>query len=193
MKIQGRRSGRPLSPEMLADPRLGALATWGAKLAASGLSPERSGNLSCRTTKGFLITATGVPLGSIRPEDWVEVITIEHPDEETIVVESNGTLEPSRDAAVHGALYAGRPDADTIFHLHVGSLEELRDQLDVPSTEHYFPAGTTESVAEIHRFLDAHPDVRYFILVDHGIVAWGTAVNDVGAEVTEKQRALEEA
>lgn len=190
MKIQSRRSGRPLSPDLLSDPRLDRLAEWGIQLAATGLSPDASGNLSCRSQDGFLITATGVPLGEIRAEDWVEVTAIENPDDATIVVQSNGVAEPSRDAAVHATVYRHRPEATAIFHLHVGNLDELHERLGVPATEEFHPAGTTESVAEIERFLDADGEIRYFILVNHGIVAWGETVEEAAAEVTARQRAL---
>lgn len=193
MEVQSRSSGMRLPAETLADPRLEQLAAWGSRLAASGLSPEASGNLSCRTDSGFLITATGVPLGAINTEEWVEVTRIDHPDDASIVVESNGTAEPSRDAAVHATLYRHRPEAGAIFHLHVGNLDDLHDRLGVPSTGTFHPAGTTESAAEIERFLDTHGDVRYFILIDHGIVAWGPTVDDAAAEVTTRARALEEA
>lgn len=192
MRVQSRRSGRPLTADTLADPRLDRLAEWGSRLAAAGLSPEASGNLSCRSENGFLITATGVPLGAIHPENWVEVTGVDDAAGGALVIHSNGVAEPSRDAAVHAALYEHRSAAGAVFHLHVGNLDELHDRIGVAATRRYFPAGTIESVAEIRDFLAGHSEVRYFILIDHGIVAWGPTIDEAGAEVLARQRALEE-
>lgn len=165
--------------------------SWGAELASSGMSPGESGNLSCRTAEGFLITRTGVPLATITKEDWVLVTGIEH-DAEGPIVSSRGLHEPSRDASVHAVLYQRRPNATAVFHLHVGHLDELQDRLEVPATDVYYPAGTLESKQEIERFLDQHPGTRYFVLIDHGIVAWGESVDETAALVDRHQAALTE-
>jgi L-fuculose-phosphate aldolase len=190
VKVENRRLSPTLSPAVASDPRLVRLAEWGARLASAGLSPGASGNLSCRTPDGFVISGTEVPLGQIALDDWVEVTGVTPSPAGGLIVESHGALIPSRDAAVHAALYGRRARATTVFHLHVGNLDALRRELLIPATERFFAAGTTESVAEIERFVDGHPDARYFILIDHGIVAWGDDIDQVGALVMSTHEAL---
>lgn len=161
-------------------------------MAGSGLSPGESGNLSCRVADGFLITRTRVALAAIEPEDWVLVSGVNRPPRGEVLVESRGAADPSRDAAVHATVYEQLPGAAAIFHLHVGRLDELQGRLGVPATTTYYQAGTRESMEEIERFLTSHPATRYFVLVDHGIVAWGESIDDTGALVEAHQRALEE-
>lgn len=189
MRVDHRRNPAALPPELLDEPSVAHLQEWGSRLAAEGLSPGESGNLSCRTPGGFLITRTQVALGGIARSDWVLVTGIEHVPDGRVVVESRGLHEPSRDAAVHAVLYRLRPAADVVFHLHVGRLDELH-RLGVPSTTTYYPAGTRESMEEIERFLVTHPGTGYFILIDHGIVALGESADETGALVESYQQAL---
>lgn len=189
MTIGHHRDPHPLPDDLLGDDRLHQLAAWGKRLAASGLSPGESGNMSCRTTEGFLITRTGVPLAEIEADDWVLVTGLDE-DGGGLRVRYRGVHEPSRDAAVHATLYRRCSQANTVFHFHVGRLEELTGKLGVPATSTYHPAGTRESMEEIERFLDEYPAARYFVLVDHGIVAWGPDIEGTGAEVEARQLAL---
>ena len=192
MKVGHRRDDRSVPQGLLDDPKLEQVAAWGKRLAGSGLSPGESGNLSCRVEDGFLITCTGVPLASIEREHWVLVTGIDRSSGGEVVVASRGPAEPSRDAAVHATLYGRCPEASAVYHLHVGHLDELQGRLGVPSTGTYYQAGTRESVEEIERFLDGHPGSRYFVLVDHGIVAWGESIDEAGGLVEAHQQALAE-
>jgi ribulose-5-phosphate 4-epimerase/fuculose-1-phosphate aldolase len=181
--VTHRRTIEPLSPELGGDSRLVELAAWGRRLAALGVSPGTSGNMSCRTEKGFLITATGTPLGEIRPEHWVEVTEVTPLPSGGLEVGSHGLFEPSKDSSVHLATYRRLPRATTVFHLHPSYLDVLTDQLGVPSTATYYPAGTVESVREIERFLDSATAVDYFVLIDHGIVSVGSTADEAGERV----------
>ena len=190
MKVQHRRDDGALPPHLTDDARLAQLADWGARLTAAGLSPATSGNLSCRTTDGFLITRTGVPMAAITIEDWVHVTAVGPHDKAGILVTSHGLHEPSKDSAVHAAIYANRPGATTVFHFHVGHLDVLTGRLDIPTTATYYPAGTTESMKEIQRFLGQHPGIDYFVLVDHGIVAVGSSIASTGDLVQSHHQAV---
>jgi L-fuculose-phosphate aldolase len=191
MKVGHRRDDRPVPEDLLEDPRLAELAEWGKRLAASGLSPQTSGNLSCRNIEGFLITRTGAPLATIGRDDWVLVSDIERDPAGRLEVVSRGSHEPSRDAAVHATLYQRRAEAVTVFHLHPGRLAELCHRLGVPSTATHYPAGTEESLQEIERLLENNPNTRYFVLVDHGIVAWGDTIEATGKLVEAHQLEVE--
>ncbi len=192
MNVDHQRDDQPVPPDLLDDLRLMRLAGWGKRLADSGLSPGASGNMSCRTEGGFLITRTGVALAEIETDDWVLVSGVDHDADGRVVVYSRAPHEPSKDSSVHAALYERLPEAKTVFHFHVGSLDDLTGQLGVPSASTYYPAGTRESMEEIQRFLDGHLATRYFVLVDHGIVAWGESIDETGGLVEARHLELEQ-
>ena len=80
-------------------------------MSQSGLSPGRSGNVSCRWRGGMLITPTGMAYEDIRPRDIV-------------FVTSKGTLldkksrRPSSEWRFHLAAYRARPDMNAVVHTH---------------------------------------------------------------------------
>ncbi len=133
-----------------------------------------------------------MPLAAIKMDDWVLVTEVRRLSDGEVVVNSIGPYEPSRDSAVHAAVYTARPDATTVFHFHVGSLDVLTKRLGVPATSTYYPAGTYESMEEIERFLSDHHAISYFVLIDHGIVAIGDSIDETGALVEAHQRAVEQ-
>jgi ribulose-5-phosphate 4-epimerase/fuculose-1-phosphate aldolase len=188
MDLTHRRTVEPLAPALLDDPRLSQLVSWGRRLADLGVSPGASGNLSCRSERGFLITATGAPLGGIERDHWVEVTGVTPTPDGGLQIGSHGPAEPSRDSAVHAATYRRRPDAACVFHLHPDYLIRLTNELAVPTTAVFHRAGTVESVREIERFLSDHQQVGYFVLVEHGIVSIGTTIDEAGERVEEYHR-----
>ncbi len=80
-------------------------------MSRSGLSPGRSGNVSCRWKGGMLITPTGMAYEDIRPRDIV-------------FITSKGTLldrksrKPSSEWRFHLGAYRARPDIKAVVHTH---------------------------------------------------------------------------
>ncbi|PJJ72870.1 L-fuculose-phosphate aldolase [Diaminobutyricimonas aerilata] len=78
-------------------------------LAASGLSPGSSGNVSVRVGDRILMTPTGSSLARVLPEQLA-------------IVDLDGVAEPgpapSKEVPVHLAMYRARPDATAVVHLH---------------------------------------------------------------------------
>jgi ribulose-5-phosphate 4-epimerase/fuculose-1-phosphate aldolase len=184
MRVTHSRTESSLPAGVQADSRIARLCGWGARLAELGLSPGESGNMSFRVDEGFLVSRTTAPLAELGPDDWVLVTGVDRLDKGGLVVNSIGEHDPSRDSAVHAAVYGAKPDAEAVFHFHVGNLEVLT-RLDVPATKQWHSAGTTESMEEIERFLTTNPDTRYFVLVEHGTVAVGDSVDEAGALVEQ--------
>jgi L-fuculose-phosphate aldolase len=79
-------------------------------LKARRLTAGRSGNVSARLPGGFLVTPSGTPYESLRPEDLVRV------DAEGRA--EPGGLVPSSEWQLHRELYRARPDVDAIVHAH---------------------------------------------------------------------------
>jgi ribulose-5-phosphate 4-epimerase/fuculose-1-phosphate aldolase len=78
-------------------------------LHARGLSPGTSGNMSVRFEDGWLMTPTNTSLGELDPARLSSL------DREGRHV---GGDAPTKEAALHLAMYAERPEARAIVHLH---------------------------------------------------------------------------
>lgn len=148
--------------------------------------------MSFRVDDGFVVSRTGAPLADLGADDWVLVTGVDRLDDGGLVINSIGENDPSRDSAVHAAVYRAQPKAAAVFHFHVGSLDVL-SQLEVPATKEWYAAGTTESMEEIERFLALNPDTRYFVLVEHGTVAIGDSIDAAGRLVELHHEMVERA
>jgi ribulose-5-phosphate 4-epimerase/fuculose-1-phosphate aldolase len=80
-------------------------------MSRSGLSPGRSGNVSCRWKRGMLITPTGMAYDTIRPRDIVFVNA-------KGVAPGKGTRKPSSEWRFHLSAYRARPDIGAVVHTH---------------------------------------------------------------------------
>ena len=80
------------------------------EMSQSGLSPGRSGNVSCRWKDGMLITPSGMPYEDIKPADIVFV------DDEGKI--RAGARKPSSEWRFHLSAYHARSDRDAVVHTH---------------------------------------------------------------------------
>ena len=87
-----------------------ALIGCARRLDALGFMPGKSGNVSVRTKRGFLLTPAALPYADLAPDDLVECA----PDGTAIA----GTRRPSSEWRLHAATYAARADAMAIVHTH---------------------------------------------------------------------------
>lgn len=74
-----------------------------------GINQGTSGNVSVRTPEGFLITASGIPYRKMRPEQVVEM---------DLDGGYRGEFLPSTEWRMHLDIYAERPEAGAIVHVH---------------------------------------------------------------------------
>ncbi len=86
-----------------------ALAARGRSLYERGYAHGSSGNLSVRLPDGILVTPTGSSLGRLDPARLAKVA----PDGTPVSGDP-----PSKEAFLHLAMYAARPAAQAIVHLH---------------------------------------------------------------------------
>ena len=148
----------------------------------SGLSPGTSGNLSVRVPGGFVITPSGVPYGSMDPADTVFLSSRGEP--------TGDRLLPSSEWPLHTAIYADRPDAAAIVHLHspyATAIACLRKE--IPAF-HYMVAvagGNTIRCARYETYgtvelalaaVEALEDRRACLLANHGQVAIGASLHE---------------
>lgn len=82
-------------------------------LAGRGLSPGGSGNVSIRIGSSLLITPTGSSLSRVGPAE-LAVATVEPAPPSG----DPSDPVPSKELPLHRAVYAARPDAVAVVHLH---------------------------------------------------------------------------
>lgn len=149
-------------------------------MQASGLSPQRSGNVSVRSGDGFLITPTGMSYEDLTPED-VAYVAMDGSQPE-------GQRKPSSEWHMHQALFAARPEAQAVVHAHspfAVSLACLRE--DIPPF-HYMIAvagGKNIRCADYATFgtedlarnaVAAMTDRKACLLANHGQLAFGDSL-----------------
>jgi L-fuculose-phosphate aldolase len=169
------------------DPRAEIVAV-ARELDAAGLMPNKSGNLSCRTAGGFVITPSGVPYSALVPEQIVMF------DEQGTPVRAG--LRPSSEWRMHAAIYACRPDVSAIVHTHSPSATALACAgLDIPAFHYmialaggpircapYATFGTAEIAAGAIAALEGR---RAALLANHGVVAVGPSLAAAQAVAVE--------
>lgn len=87
-----------------------AVIATALQMSRSGLSPGRSGNVSCRWDDGMLITPTGLPYEDLQPSDIVFVSG-------TGAASAKGR-RPSSEWRFHLGAYRARPDMGAVVHTH---------------------------------------------------------------------------
>lgn len=87
-----------------------AVVATALEMSRSGLSPGRSGNVSCRSEAGMLITPSGMAYGEIGPADIVLVM-----DDGRVPA---GQRTPSSEWRFHLAAYRVRADMNAVVHTH---------------------------------------------------------------------------
>jgi ribulose-5-phosphate 4-epimerase/fuculose-1-phosphate aldolase len=85
------------------------MVAHGRSLAARGLSPGTSGNLSVRCGNGWLMTPTNASLGALDP------LRLSRLDAEGRHVAGD---PPTKEFNLHLVLYEERPEAEAVVHLH---------------------------------------------------------------------------
>ena len=144
------------------------------------LSRGKSGNVSGRTSRGLLITPTGVAYEDLTARRVVEI------DFDGNVL--TGTLAPSSEWRIHADIYRARPDVSGIVHAHPPYATAFAIAGISLTAVHYMIAaagghdvrvapyatfGTKELSVHVVRALKGRAAC---LMAHHGIVATGTSV-----------------
>jgi L-fuculose-phosphate aldolase len=178
----------------MPDFRLALIATAQA-MQPAGLNRGTSGNLSVRSGDGFLITPTGMPYASLRPDD-IPLMALDGTHQ--------GSRKPSSEWRFHRDLYAARPEVGAVLHAHspfAVSLACLR--YDIPPF-HYMIArfgGDTIRCADYAIFgsnalstvaLTAMEQRKGCLLANHGLLVAGRDLNEAFALAVELEELCEQ-
>jgi ribulose-5-phosphate 4-epimerase/fuculose-1-phosphate aldolase len=170
----------------------------GVSIFARGLTPGRTGNLSCRIEDEVVVTPTGVSLGSLDP-DQLAIIDLEG--------RPIRGGRPSKEAVLHAALYRARPTAHGVVHLHsthavaVSCLADIDERSVLPPLTAYFalrvghlplvpysaPGDPSLSIAVEEMALEHHA----MLLANHGSVVAADdllSAADAAEEIEETAR-----
>ena len=157
-------------------------------LDAAGLVPNKSGNVSCRSEGGFVITPSGKPYRELAPGDLVELPVRGEPP-------ASGP-RPSSEWRMHAAIYAHRPDAAAIVHTHSPRATALACAGRGIPPFHYMIAlaggdvrctsyatfGTAELAQSALRGLEGR---RAVLLGNHGVITIGSSLDEAHAVAVE--------
>lgn len=168
-----------LSKNLPDDERISQLLYWARKLDELGLAPKSAGNISFKTKDGFVITGTGINLQTIEKEELAEVLKAEI-EKNQAVVYAKGQMVPSKESLLHAEIYHLRDEVNAVLHAHDQLVLKFADELKIPCTEKEQPRGSYELVKEVNELLDRIKGVKYFILRNHGVIAMGETLDEVG-------------
>ncbi len=157
-------------------------------LDAAGMVPNKSGNVSCRSAGGFVITPAGTPYRDLRPADLVELPVHGEPP-------ASGP-RPSSEWRMHAAIYASRPDARAVVHTHSPRATALACAGRGIPPFHYMIAlaggdircmpyatfGTAELAESAVRGLEGR---RATLLANHGVITCGSSLREAHAVAVE--------
>ncbi len=148
-----------------------------------GLMPNKSGNLSCRTGRGLLITPAGLPYAELDPAQLVE-----------LRLDGSGAsnvegLRPSSEWRMHAAVYAARGEVAAIVHTHSPRATALACARRGIPAFHYMialaggdircaPYATFGSSELARNALEGLRDRRATLLANHGVLAAGATLSE---------------
>lgn len=150
------------------------------KMSDSGLSPQRSGNVSARFGNGMLITPTGMAYDDLDLKDIVFV------DADGGVM--GGQKRPSSEWHFHLAAYAARPDKHALVHTHSMHATVLACAHKAIPAFHYMvavvggkdipcvPYATFGTDALAQHVANGLKDRDACLMANHGQVALGTTL-----------------
>jgi ribulose-5-phosphate 4-epimerase/fuculose-1-phosphate aldolase len=172
-----------------------AVCTLGAKLAARGLCPGTSGNISVRVDDGWLMTPTNSSLGELDPAR-LSMLNIDG--------RHVGGDPPTKEALLHRSVYDVRPKDGAIVHLHCThavaiscldpSCHHSAETVLPPITPYfvmrvgklplvpYFKPGDPKLADAIREYAQGH---RAVLLANHGPVVAGTSLSAASASIEE--------
>lgn len=176
----------------------GELIEAAHRLAALGLSPGTSGNVSVRVGSAILVSATGAALADLA----IDGLAVLDPD--------GGLVRgprPTKEWPLHLALYRRSPDVSAVVHLHspaavaASCLPPHSQRSALPPITPYFVmrVGQTPLIPYAHPgdrsqadAVEHHPgDFRALLLQNHGSVVTGASAAEAAERAVELETAAD--
>ena len=133
------------------------------------------GNVSARIegTHRFIITGSGTGLKfPIEAAHFCEVVSFDVANNRVVC---RGPLPASSESMSHGAIYAARPDANAVIHIHDAVMFGLLVREGAPQTPAAAAFGTPEMARAVGRLAATLPPVAVLVMAGHadGLIAYG--------------------
>ncbi len=133
------------------------------------------GNISARIpgTDRFVITGSGTGLKfPIEESDFCEVLSFDIAKNSVVC---RGPLPASSESMSHGAIYAARPDTNSVIHIHDSVMYRMLIREGAPQTPANAEFGTPEMAMGVGRLAAALPPVACLVMAGHedGLIAYG--------------------
>ncbi|WP_137388423.1 class II aldolase/adducin family protein [Rhodoligotrophos defluvii] len=150
-------------------------------LGTHGFCFGGSGNVSCRTATGMLITRSGVTVDKVEASDIVATDREGRP---------LGNGKPSSECFMHAEIYAAYPQARAVIHSHSDACTALACLGEGLPAFHYMVVGfggsdvrcapyTTFGTPELGRLaVEALRDRSACLLANHGMICHGSSLRD---------------
>jgi hypothetical protein len=133
------------------------------------------GNVSARIadTGKFIITGSGTGLKfPIAARDFCEVSSFDIAQNRVVC---RGPLPASSESMSHGAIYAARPEAGAVIHIHDRVMYRLLIREGAPQTPADATFGSPEMALAVGRLAARLPPVAVLVMAGHedGLIAFG--------------------
>lgn len=173
-----------------------AVVATAQAVSRSGLSPGKTGNVSCRSRAGMLITPTAIPYEAMTPDDIVAVAA-----DGSV---AKGQRVPSSEWHFHLAAYRARPDAHAVVHTHSMHATVLACAGKPIPAFHYMVLAlggpdiplvpyVTFGTAELGDLVgEALRERKACLLANHGQIATGKSLDDALATAREVEMLAEQ-
>jgi len=159
-----------------------------------GINQGSAGNVSVRAPEGYIITPTGMLYEDCTIDDMVHM---------SMDGEAFSPLKPSSEWRFHQDLYATRPDAEAIVHVHSAFATALACLGNEIPSFHYMIAvvgGKTIRCTPYHTFgtqelsdavIAAMADRKACLMGNHGMLATGSNLKQALAMAVEVEKLCE--
>ncbi|MDF2118388.1 class II aldolase/adducin family protein [Roseiarcaceae bacterium H3SJ34-1] len=148
---------------------------------AAGFAPSKSGNVSTRVARGFLVTPSALPYAQTREKDLVLL------DLDGKVL--SGERQPSSEWRFHAAIYRARPEINAVVHTHSPRATALSTARTGIPAFHYMiaiagghdircaPYATFGTQALCNHAVAALEGRKATLLSNHGVIAIGASLD----------------
>jgi ribulose-5-phosphate 4-epimerase/fuculose-1-phosphate aldolase len=168
-----------VSDKISSDTKIEELKEWSERFQRNGLTPEiegnYTGNLSFRSKKGFVITASGLKSKENLSNDCF--VYVKNYDKQSNTVYIEGSRQPSSEAVMHFLIYKTRKEVNAVFHGHNDAIIMNAEKLGFPVTEREYEPGTIELAKEVLKVLG---NKNLIVLKNHGFVSLGITMQEAG-------------
>ena len=138
------------------------------------------GNLSQRTTSGFLIS--GTQTGFLESSSIADYAEVTGWDSSGNSVSSRGRVSPSSESLTHAVIYEACPEVVAVFHLHSPDIWHAGTELGISTTSPEITYGTPEMAEAVNHCVRESPLPGILSMGGHedGIIAYGRTLAETG-------------